>query len=331
VIPRARANELTGVLRRNRFDDPPGDITEPADLARWSSFRAAYHRAANLDAPSAFPLQLDFELTSRCNLRCAFCVHGQEEVPNRELDFDRFARAIDEGEQYGLVSTKLNYINEPLLTRDLPRYIRYAKDHGVLNVYFATNGVLLNERVRGALIDAGVSKIMVSLDATTPETFRTMRGSAQFDLIVRNIRGLLVERERRGISYPLVRVNFLKTPLNVHEAEDFVRLWTDVADMIGLQDQVGLPGVDGDLLGSGPYVDHSAFRCSFPFKMLVVDSAGHILPCCTFSGREMPLGHVVDLSLHDAWVGGKMRALRILHAAGDWRKIAVCSHCVLGK
>lgn len=332
TVPVSRTNELTAVVSRDRFDDPPGDVTASWDLMRWAQFRHDYHRAAGLEYDGPFPLQLDFELTSQCNLRCAFCIHGgPEKIPKRELTFDRFARAIDEGERNGLCSVKLNYINEPLLTRDLPEYIRYAKAHGVLNVYFATNGTLLNARNREALIDARVSKIMVSLDATTPETFQKMRQSDQFALIVSNVRALLALREERGISYPLVRVNFLKSPLNVHEAEDFVRQWTGTADMVGLQDQVGLPGVDSDLLGSGPYVDHSAFRCSFPFKMLVIDSAGHILPCCTFSGREMPLGHVDEMTLADAWTGPRMRTLKESHLYGTWKDNPVCRRCVTGR
>lgn len=332
-VPVARRNELTALSERSRsrFDEPPGDISSAVDLGRWYAFREAYDRAAALDGPTDFPLQIDFELTSQCNLRCAFCVHGVETVPRRVLGRERFERAILEGEEYGLVSTKLNYINEPLLLRDLPSYARFAKRHGVLNVYFATNGVLLTERTRAELIDAGVSKVMVSLDATTPETFWKVRRSGQFELIVQNVRALLVDRERAGVSWPLVRVNFLKTSLNVHEVEDFVRVWEGVADAIGLQDQVGLPGVDSDLLGAGPYVDHSAFRCSFPSKLLVVDSAGHILPCCTFSGRELPLGSIDEMTLGEAWRSPKRAGLLLVHREGAWKYYDVCRRCVLGK
>jgi radical SAM protein with 4Fe4S-binding SPASM domain len=329
-IPIAQPNELTGVVHRDRFDDLPGDVTDPIDIQRWINFRAAYHRAQNLEEFTPFPLQLDFELTSQCNLRCAFCIHGHETVQKRELTFERFARAIDEGQKHGLCSIKLNYINEPLLIKDFAQYVKYAKAHGVLNIYFATNGVLLNERIREELIEARVSKIMISLDATTAETFEVMRRSTQFELIVRNIHALLARRNALGLTYPIVRVNFLKTPLNIHEAETFVAQWTNVADMIGLQDQVGLPGVENNLLLDEKYVDHSAFRCSFPFKMLVIDSAGHILPCCTFSGREMPLGHVDDMTLAEAWKSPTMLALKTSHQQGTWMSNSVCLNCVTG-
>lgn len=326
----SRDHELTAVLQRERFDAPPGDITSSRDLERWHAFRAAYHRAASLENGAPWPLQVDFELTSQCNMTCAFCLHGHETVPKRLLTRAQFERVVDEGEGYGLCSIKLNYINEPLLVRDLPDYITYAKSHGVLNVYFATNGVLLSERMACRLIDAGLSKAMVSLDATTPETFVKMRASSQFDLIVRNIETLLSVRARRGVTWPLVRVNFLKTHVNIHEAEAFVQRWTGVADAIGLQDCVGLPGVVNDLAPSDAalFRDHADFGCSFPFKMVVVDSGGHLLPCCTFSGRSMPIGHLSTHTIKQAWDTNVMRQLKDMHQRHAYRESAVCAHCV---
>lgn len=329
-VPLAQTNELTGILNRWKFDQPPGDVTDPDDLERWRRFRDSYHRAQSLEAPDRFPLQVDVELTSQCNLRCAFCIHGQAKQEYRALTFDSFTRIVDEGERYGLVSMKFNYINEPLLVHDLPDYIAYAKAHRVLNVYFATNGVLLNAKNRERLIEARTSKVMISIDAASAETYETMRRSKHYNLVVQNILSLIELRAKLGVSWPLVRVNFLKTELNVHEAETFIRYWDGIADAIGFQDQVALPGVAGDILRDGPLVDHSEFRCSFPFKQLVVDSAGHILPCCTFSGREMPLGHIDDMSLAEAWSSRQMVALQALHLRGEWRDNPVCRHCVLG-
>jgi Predicted Fe-S oxidoreductases len=330
VVPTARPTELTGIVGRQRFEDPPGDITSAEALARWTRFRTAYARASRLEEPGEFPLQVDFELISSCNLRCAFCTHGLEKVERRLLGFDRFARALAEGEEHGLVSIKLNYINEPLLLPDWARYVREAKRRGVLNIYFATNGVLLNVKNREELVETRVSKVLVSLDAITAETFRVMRRSDAFELIRRNVLDLLELRERRGVAWPLVRVNFLKTALNVAEAEPFYDFWKDRADAIGFQDQVGLPGQDSEILASGPYVDHENFGCSFPSKLLVVDSYGSILPCCTFSGRSLPLGSIDSITLREAWASISIRALRSEHRARTWASNPICRFCLKG-
>ena len=227
---------------------------------------------------------------------------------------------------------KLNYINEPLLVPDLPRYVEYARARGVLNTYFATNGLLLTEEMSRSLIDVRLTKLMVSLDAVTPETFWVVRRSRKLDVIIRNVLRLIELRNAAGRSHPLVRVNFLKTSQNMHEAEAFVEQWSGVADMLGFQDRIFLPGVEDELKAGDIELHRVAsladFRCSFPFKMVIVDSAGQILPCCTFSGREIPLGHVRDSMIKQAWDSPGMRALQRQHATGTWRQNPVCVACI---
>ena len=63
-----------------------------------------------------------------------------------------------------------------------------------------------------------------------------------------------------------------------------------------------------------------------PVQVVTVDSSGYILPCCTFSGREMPLGHVDEMSIARAWSG--MAALRRLHQLGNYRQNEICKHCI---
>jgi radical SAM protein with 4Fe4S-binding SPASM domain len=327
MIDSLRENELTAVLHRDKFDELPGGVRSMRDRERWKAFRVAYHEAQQLTKFTEFPLQVDFELNSTCQMKCRFCLHGHEHVKKVLLSFDDFKRVIDEGSRYGLCSIKMNYINEPLLNRDLDRYVAYARSRGVLNVYFATNGILLNRATARRLIEAGVSKIMVSLDAVTPETFKLMRDSEQLEEIVDNIRGLIDLRNSLGLNYPLVRVNFLRSAINAHEADDFVRYWNGVADFIGFQRQIGLPGVDDDLFDTG---NASQFRCSFPFKLLVVESSGNILPCCTFSGRSMPIGNIDTMTLKDAWNSIQMKRLKETHQRGDYASHKICSFCIKG-
>jgi radical SAM protein with 4Fe4S-binding SPASM domain len=328
-----RANELTAVIHPDKFDEMPADISSECDRQRWRKFRVAYHGAQRLAEHTEFPLQLDIELNSTCNLRCPFCTHGHMKVQPELLSFDDYKRIIDEGERYGLCSVKMNNTNEPLLNRDLPEHVRYAKQHGVLNVYFATNGVMLNPAIALRLIEAGVNKVMVSLDAATPQTYAFMRSSNQYELVVKNIRALIALRNEMGRRNPFVRVNFLKTAQNIHEAELFVEQWEGVADMIGFQQQVAMPGVEADIFTqyAAASQEPPAFRCSLPYKLLAIDAAGHILPCCTFSAREMPLGNIHSMTLKEAWDSRQMAILKTAHRAGRYFENKICFHCVHGK
>lgn len=335
----SRSNELTAIIGREHFEKVPGDVTGERDKRRWREFREKYHAASQDLSWHEFPVQLDFELNTHCNLQCAFCLHGQETIKKNLLGFDRYKKVIDEASEYGLVSIKMNYINEPLLLDDLPRYVDYAKRNGILNVYFATNGTMLDEEWANALIDCGVSKIMISLDAATKETYDYMRGRGRlFPKVEENIRRLVAIRDQRGLDWPKVRVNFLKTKDNIHEADRFIQKWEDTVEMIGFQDLVALPDEqtgeesiptgDDDLPMYTNRLD--SFKCSFPFKLMVVDGYGQILPCCTFSGREMPLGEVDNMSLKEAWDSKQMHQLKTLHENGNYEENSVCKHCIQG-
>jgi radical SAM protein with 4Fe4S-binding SPASM domain len=222
----------------------------------------------------------------------------------------------------------MNHNDEPLLAHDLAWAIRYAKFRGVLNVYVATNGTKLDRETAAGLIDAGLSKVMISLDAASAATYRKMRNSDLFDTVIRNINGLLELREELGVSWPLVRVNFLRTDLNAGDAEPFLEYWKDRADMIGFQDLLGIPGVTA---GGAP--DLSKVHCSFPYKQIVVAANGDLLPCCTFSGNDLPLGNIYRRkdSITKAWTSPWMDTLRRIHYAGRADLCHTCAHCLGGE
>lgn len=317
---------MTANRNRLLFDLCPDRVTDPVDRARWVQFVTNYNAASELLLAPAFPLQLDFELNAACNLRCRFCLHGQQTVKEQRLPWGIFRDAILEGQEHGLTSVKLNYINEPLLVRNLDEYIRFALDHGVLNVYFATNGILLTEEVGRRLIEAGLTKLLISIDAATPETYQRMRGSAKYDRVVENIKSFIRLRDSMGLRFPLVRVNFLLTAENEHEADAFEDLWAGDADMIGFQSQVAVPDSDDRTLAD----PGAPFGCSFPFKLMVIDRDGLVLPCCTFSGREMPVGEFSDLGIARAWNSPAMAELRRVHQERKYGAVPVCRHCIEG-
>jgi len=157
-----------------------------------------------------------------------------------------------------------------------------------------------------------------------------MRGSEMLTIIERHVEDLLNQRTRMGVTWPLVRVNFLKTDVNMHEAEAFLARWQGVADSVAFLSRVGMPGVENDFALSDQRLDRNFddFHCALPFKLMVIDADGSMLPCCTFGGREMPLGRAPDMTVKEAWDSPQMSALRDLHRRGAFRWLSVCAHCV---
>lgn len=298
---------------------PPG-----VDEAAWHAFQARFKRAESLDM-SAGPVQLDVELNGGCNMACPFCVHGYETIPNKVLDDEVARRLIREAVALDIRSLKLNCINEPLLRRDLEDIIDYAVTSGIFNVYFVTNGILLTERRRASLLASKLTKIQVSLDASTPETYDRQRRSGQFARVVENTRSLIRERNESERRFPIVMVSFLVNASNQHESSRFRDDWVGVADVVSFQRMNEVPDRE-----TGLVVDHSAPRtgCKFPAKQIVVDHQGRFRPCCKLAGEKLSSGHVTTGSLADAWSG--FADLRRLHAEGRWAEHDVCGRCMRG-
>lgn len=318
-----RPNEPSTVLNRELFEVVPPGI----DPEKWAHYRNQYNAGARLEETLA-PAELDIELNSTCNLRCSFCIQAVRDLGDHRIAFDCFKRLVDEAVSNGTLSLKLNYMNEPLIVKDLERYIEYAISAGIVNTYFSTNGIFLTKERSKSLIKSGLTKIFISLDAVTAETFEKQRHSKKFDNIVQNILSFLEIRNGLGLSYPLVRVNFLRNLLNVHEEQQFVEFWEGKADMIIIQEMNELIDTDSGIFIK---VDKSDYKCSFPFKQLVVDARGRILPCCCMNGTELQLGHVDSMTLQEAWNSEKMKQLRQLHENGKFAENPTCRRCITGE
>ena len=298
------------------------------DSHDWELFRINYEKAGKFEQLES-PVQLDIELNGGCNMKCPFCLHGYgDKRPNTLIPIERYKKLIDEAVAFGIRGLKLNYINEPMLRKDLEQCIDYAKSAGILNVYMVTNGTLLNAKRRDSMLSCGITKIFISVDATTSETYNKQRLSGKFDMVVKNILDFIEERNKRKLKYPLVRVSFLRNSINIHEEKDFQKFWEDKADMIAFQKMNDLPDLDSGLTIKDQVKETEG--CTFPFKQLVVDHQGDILPCCKMGGKKLALGNIENMTLKSAWNSDKMKNLKLMHKENRWRENPICKRCING-
>ena len=120
---------------------------------------------------------LRVSLTDRCNLRCAYCMppEGLDWLPGDEvLTGDEIVRLITIGvTRLGIQEVRFTG-GEPLLRRDLESIVsRTAALSPRPEISLTTNGIGLSRRA-GALREAGVDRINVSLDTLRPEVFRKL-------------------------------------------------------------------------------------------------------------------------------------------------------------
>lgn len=175
--------------------------------------------AAETDRPP-LPRAVYVETTSRCNSLCETCIltFGGREGP-KDLRFDEFRRIA---EQFpALERVVLHGIGEPLLNRDLGAMIRHAKARGA-HVLFNSNAITLGARWQRELVDAGLDELRVSLDGSTPETYRRIRGVDAFAKVIANLEAFAAYRRERGVEHPQVSLWFTGMRENLHELPGLV-------------------------------------------------------------------------------------------------------------
>jgi hypothetical protein len=217
---------------------------------------------------------------------------------------------IDEGAENGQASLGFGGLWEPLTSKDLPEIVAYGREKGLSEAMFNTNGLLLGETVAKELIQAGLTRIMVSLDAVTPATYAAMRPGSDLGLVEENILTLLALRRAAGSRLPLVRLSFCLTKINQAELPAFLGRWQNKADFFSIQsygrfDDEAPPLFPDDPSSPAP----PSGRCAQPFKRLMVRHDSSVLPCCDLSGLGLTLGQAGQ-GLQAIWDGPKISSLR---------------------
>ena len=324
------STELTGIMNRDEMNKLSLVIEEK----KWNEYRKKYDEAANLKLLS-FPIQIDFELNSSCNLKCPMCPISAESPKGKGkstwFDFELYKKIIDYSYKEGTRAIKLNYVNEPLIRKDIIKFIEYARSIGILDIYLSTNGILLTKKISNELIDSGLTRLQISIDAVSEETYQKVRPGGKLKTVITNLQNFLELKEQKNKITPLTRVNFVKTSLNESELGEFISYWSDKVDMIGVQEFVKPTKVKNNTITSKKSFKKKNFKCSFPFKQLVITNEKKILPCCTFWGEELPINTLVKPEdLKNAWNSEKMLSLRKTHLNGDYQNITQCKNCVEG-
>lgn len=313
-MPHATVNPIFRIL---------GGVAGPQrDDPRYIRYRKDWTACPAAFTTPDFPLHLDIEASNRCNLDCTFCDRRSHFGREREgnMDLALYRRIIDEGAAHGLCAVKLSYRGEPLLHPDLPEMVRYAKKHGVLDVFFNTNGTLLTEAKVRALIDAGLDRLSVSVEGTDPAAYEAARRGARFDRVLANLERLMDIRRALGVDFPRVRVQTVALP---HiDLDAYARFWAPRCDETAANrckdtadEPQGLPAPD--------------FACAQLWQRMSIEWDGAMHPCNDDNRNLFALGNAADTSLRDAWHAPAVEKARETHRAGRSHELPACAACSL--
>lgn len=167
----------------------------------------------------AFPTKLFVEVTTRCNLNCFMCVKQNRGSEVCEGDFSPELFSRLESALPHIEALILNGIGEPLMNPHLEAFIRRAKKLMPATgwIGFQTNGVLLTPGRAVSLVEAGLDKVCISVDAIAPEQFRKLREGGEVDAVDMALAALNSARTQCNRPDVKIGIEFVAMKSNVRE------------------------------------------------------------------------------------------------------------------
>ena len=308
------------VKPNSNFTSLKGNNTPDNASEEYLAYRKCWDQYPKEFTLRRMPLHLDIEASSRCNLRCTFCDKLPLLKPGQlgNLDFDLFKHIIDQfdGEQK-LWGLKLSYRGEPLINPQLPDMVKYAKEHGVLDVYFNTNAMFLDEEKCRSLIEAGLDRISISIDGTEKSEYEKVRIGADFDKLIENLEKLIRLKGEYGVTYPKIRIQTVK--FSDTDAGAYLSKWDKYADEIAMVDYKDESVRNENLRGD--------WACPQLWQRLTIEWDGTVFGRNNDDLRGFDLGNAAERSIYDCWHDERMMQVRELHMQGKSHEVGDCNGC----
>lgn len=274
---------------------------------------------------SVFPLVMMFETSARCNINCVMCPRSTcTRNLNGSMPYSTFKKVLDQVADHPPCQITLHYSGEPLLCPDLPKMIRYAKDVGVPFVRFNTNGMLLNEPTAKELIESGLDKLTVALEATPYIHNLTRRGSS-YSKVVDNILDFLRVRRDLGATKPALWIQMLTSKYtNENHIYIGIKRWEKIVDYVEV---ASVATIGNQVEDFGTVRDN--IECYECYTTMAVLWNGDVVPCCVDHDAQLKMGNVNKSSVEEIWNNAKWEELRFFHKVGAYENLPLlCQNCV---
>ncbi len=287
--------------------------------------------------PLSTPYTALIDVSDVCNFKCNYCFRASGSDINAPgyrnnvlMSWENYTRAIDQltefPEQVKRIS--LSHNGESLCNPRLPEMVSYVKQKGLTGCCeFHTNGSLLTHEKSKQLVDAGLNRMIISLQGMTAEKYKDVC-HATVDM----------ERFYDELSYLYsikteklqVNIKIVKEALESGEEELFLEKYGKVADRVFIERVVPLWGLENeaepDVQWENKYGRKEKWQscCPLLFYTIGVHPTGDIYPCSHIV-PPFKLGNVSETTLKQAWESAKRKEF-LLQMLREGR--GACEECV---
>lgn len=263
-----------------------------------------------------FPLNVDIEVSSVCNLKCDHCFRQYLDVGKQGLmDFDLYKTIADECGRNKLFTLKFSMRGEPTLNPKIVEMVEYAKRKGIKEVWINTHGGNLTEEMVRGFCEAKLDWITMSFDGLG-KMYESIRKPLKYKESLERLKML---RRFRDKYHPDMILNVQTVWSAIREnPQEYLNIMEPIVDRIAYNSDMNFKEI--------MLVPDEDFICPRLWQRIAICSNGDYLKCPSDFKKLEVLGNVSTMSIKDAW-DILQEQQRHLHLKGYIKLSQVCREC----
>jgi hypothetical protein len=251
--------------------------------------------------------------------------------PGRTLSFDRpefgadlAERLFEELGSQDDARLTLAGVGDPLLCERVFAIIEAARRAGVA-VHLETDLLGISNEVLGRLAGSGVDVVSVHLPALSPQIYAAVMGIDGYAQVLENVKQLLLARQSRGSSIPIVVPTFTKCQQNFAQMEAWYDQWLRALGSAVIRGPSDCAGQIPDA-GMADMSPPGRRACGRINSRAMILSDGCVVSCEQDVAGVQVMGRLQDRSLAEIWQK-RFETLREDHRKGEWGRHSLCRAC----
>jgi radical SAM protein with 4Fe4S-binding SPASM domain len=305
-----------------------------------------YYNQIKKDAqPWGMPYSISVEPTTHCNLHCLECPSGQNQFTRQtgNLDIPTYTKIMDE------LHSKLLYMilyfqGEPYLNKHFFDFVKIAKKHKIYTAT-STNGHYLNEENARRTIEAGLDRLIISMDGLDQETYEKYRIGGNLKTVSEGIKTIVGMKNKMKSAKPYIILQFIVFGTNEHQIsgmKQFAReLGVDKLELKSAQIydyQQGSPLIPKNekysryrRLPDGTYEMKNKMlnKCWRMWSSCVLTWDAKVVPCCFDKDADFQMGTLSEDNFQHIWTNIPYQKFR-QQVFTDRQAIDICRNCTEG-
>ena len=287
--------------------------------------------------PLDTPYTVLIDISDSCNLRCKYCfrydtsIGAEDYRKNRLMDWETFQIVVEQLKEFPsqIKRIALSHNGEPLCNRKLPQMVSYIKNAGLTGrTEIHTNGLLLDKQDIEELCEAGIDRVVISLQGLDGDAYYKECGvKIDFERFYYHLKYFYQKKRDTQIHIKIV------DEAVGDERDRFYEMFSPIADRVFVESVVPL-WTDSDMktgeVEKNKYGDTFKVQqcCPLVFYTINVLPDGTIYPCSHIR-PPFKLGNVKETTIYEAWNGAQKKTfMKDMLESGRF-KMEACKNCYI--